>query len=953
MTTTTTNMSLVLPDVSITIGATWASLLNASLILLDAHDHTTGKGSKITPSGINISSDLTFASNNATNLRTIRMYNNSAFTTGVNDRGCLYVLNNELYFIDGVGNAIQVTSGGLLNLGASITSLGLNDSTFTLKYFGDVTRQMRFNASQIPTGTTRIYSLPDPGANDTLVSLISTQSLTNKTFDSTSTMTGVKIASLTPNGSNTITFPAATDTVVTLAASQTLTNKVLSDNSMATVKPDGVRVLTLPITTDTLVAKNTTDTLTNKTLTGAVITDYEDFTGVVAPASPTSGKLRVYAKTDNKLYKKDSSGIEQQVGSGSGAGGINYISNADFEDGTITGWATYADVAGATPVDGTGGSPTVTFASTSTTPLRGTFSGLFTKDAANRQGEGFSYDFTLSAADVAKTLQITFDSTVSSGTFASGDLTVYVYDVTNSVLITPSSVNVPTGLASQYSLCFQTTTSTSYRLIFHVASTSASAYTLRFDQVSISPIVRPMVAGRSDWQTYTPTGTMTTNTTYTGLYARDGCDLLGNIHIAFTGAPNSVTLSTISLPTNLTIDTTKLLSTTAKTNIPFSECTIKSAGVFYTTSAVWYQSTTAIQPTYDNGSGVATAITQAAPGTIANGDWVDISFRVPITQWSSNITLASTTPAIEYVYNTSTTDAADTTSFGTGAAGIVGILRTTTLTTLRLKRIQFNNPIQPTDRVVIEIDVGGVNQWYPVESALAWQYSGISCNLSTTVVDSTIGYSSGMGLIPVSGSNTKLDVCFNRYAVLRTDDGGYNWSSPYIPAGTKWRVAKYSSIGAAELAPATSISSGTISRENIWTAYTPTISAGFGTATSVSFIYRVLGNSLKVEGIFTAGTVAASIASVTFPTGFNISTIMPGYAATTATTTCKSVAVNSYANPGTANGSMLVLLAPTTASDRVYFGVASIGGSGNLTPQNGAAFASSAVYSISFEVPIV
>ena len=45
---------------------------------------------------------------------------------------------------------------------------------------------------------------------------------------------------------------------------------------------------------------------------------------------------------------------------GSGAGGINYILNPDAEAGT-TGWATYADTAAATPVDGTGGSPTVTF----------------------------------------------------------------------------------------------------------------------------------------------------------------------------------------------------------------------------------------------------------------------------------------------------------------------------------------------------------------------------------------------------------------------------------------------------------------------------------------------------------------------------------------------------------------------------------------------------------------
>lgn len=49
----------------------------------------------------------------------------------------------------------------------------------------------------------------------TLSTLAGTESPTNKTFDSTSTMTGVRMASLTPNGTNTVTFPAATATLAT------------------------------------------------------------------------------------------------------------------------------------------------------------------------------------------------------------------------------------------------------------------------------------------------------------------------------------------------------------------------------------------------------------------------------------------------------------------------------------------------------------------------------------------------------------------------------------------------------------------------------------------------------------------------------------------------------------------------------------------------------------------
>ena len=38
-----------------------------------------------------------------------------------------------------------------------------------------------------------------------------------------------------------------------------------------------------------------------------------------APASPAAGSLALYSKVDNKLYKKDSTGTEEEVGGG-GAG---------------------------------------------------------------------------------------------------------------------------------------------------------------------------------------------------------------------------------------------------------------------------------------------------------------------------------------------------------------------------------------------------------------------------------------------------------------------------------------------------------------------------------------------------------------------------------------------------------------------------------------------------------
>lgn len=64
------------------------------------------------------------------------------------------------------------------------------------------------------------------------------------------------------------------------------------------------------------ITASTTDTLTNKTVTAPVFNSFTDYSFVAAPATPASG-VRVYGKSDGKLYKIDSaSGIESAIGGG-------------------------------------------------------------------------------------------------------------------------------------------------------------------------------------------------------------------------------------------------------------------------------------------------------------------------------------------------------------------------------------------------------------------------------------------------------------------------------------------------------------------------------------------------------------------------------------------------------------------------------------------------------------
>lgn len=373
----------------------------------------------------------------------------------------------------------------------------------------------------------------------------------------------------------------------------------------------------------------------------------------------TAGNL-IEGRADGKGFNFVIGGltITSMDSAGLGGGtGINHIDNDDAEADT-SGWATYADAATTTgiPVDGTGGSPTVTWTRTTSTPLRGTGSFLLTKDAANRQNEGASYAFTIDDADKFKVLAVTFDYEIASGTYATADLEVYVYDVTNSVMYQLAGHEIQnTGVENRFIGTFQTTSSTSYRLIVNVASTSASAYTVKIDNIQVGPQTVQYGAPITEWnESWTPVASWTTNTTPTGKWRRVGDSMECVVNLELAGAPDNVSL-TITLPGGYTIDTAKWLNGTQFEN-RVGHGVLVDGGSNYYDANIAFNSTSGVVVLASNASGsyaLASALSQTVPFTWASGDSVHVWFRVPITGWGSSVVMSdsSDTRVVEASYS--------------------------------------------------------------------------------------------------------------------------------------------------------------------------------------------------------------------------------------------------------------------------------------------------------------
>lgn len=567
----------------------------------------------------------------------LEVRDNSATRSVVTEDGTA-TLTNKTIDADGTGNSITNIEDENIKAAAAIALNKLAATTASRALVSDASG---FVSAATTTSTEIGYVNGVTSAIQTQIdgkiSASSSDTLTNKTIDA---------------DSNTITNIENADIK---AGAAIAVNKLAALTASRAVVTDGSGFVSAATTTSTEIGY----------VNGVTSSIQTQLDGKVAKTLTTTTGDMIYASSANtpaRLPIGSSSQVLKVVGgiptwAAAAAGGINYCSSNPDAEADTSGWATYADAADTSPVNGTAGSPTITWTRSTSSPLRGTGSFLFTKDAANRQGEGASWDFTIDSADQAKCLSIDFDYILASGTFTAGnitdrtstgdsDLTVWVYDVTNSTLIQPSNYRLYSNsstTAASFSAQFQTASnSTSYRLIIHCGSTSASAFTMKFDNFSISPSKYVYGTPVTDWLAYTPTGSWVTNATYSGFWRRVGDQIQVRAKVVTSGAPTAANL-TFSLPSGLTFDTSKLVGTSQDTqNLGIGQV-LDTGTANYLVGNVGYASSSTVgvyvigtAATYGGGS----AVNATTPFTFGSTDQVSVEFSGPITGWSSSVQMS-------------------------------------------------------------------------------------------------------------------------------------------------------------------------------------------------------------------------------------------------------------------------------------------------------------------------
>ena len=386
-----------------------------------------------------------------------------------------------------------------------------------------------------------------------------------------------------------------------------------------------------------------------------------------------------------------------------------------------------------------------------------------------------------------------------------------------------------------------------------VAGTTA----LNIASVIVGPGTQPQGAVVGEWQSYTPTGSWTTNTTYTGKYRRIGSDVELKINIYLAGQPNNITLSFTSpqLLNGLGISYAgDFEDKTGEIKAPYGSWAGTDAalndyiGTFINVDAGNNTTTFQLQFQRHDVQNI-NLVNQTQPFAWNVNDNLTIIAKIPIAEWAGSGTVNVAQNDVEYAAWNGTT-----TVYGPRGANFPGTV-SSAVATRTTHNVTWQRAMQPSDVVLLEYNAfpGNESTWIEV---------GSSAGDSNLQVSKFTGQSTGAspryyGLGYRNNSATVTSVEFGDAGMAPAAIGsygsvGFNWDSTY-----RYRLRKISAgaaVGFGIVQPG--VSSGLVSASGLPGNTT-------GNAIASSYVGEVLSNSWTGVSVGTSITALGTLTGVT------------------------------------------------------------------------------------------
>lgn len=373
-----------------------------------------------------------------------------------------------------------------------------------------------------------------------------------------------------------------------------------------------------------------------------IITSTTDPTTSAVSAEPGSLLLN---KTTGFVYRKLDSGSSTNwtlVGSEAGGAKSYATGNNSTADSALgSGWTT-ADVTAYPPTTYSGGTVTATFARTTSSPLQGAGSMLFTP-GGQYDSAVFTFPNGIDRADFARMHRIEFDYEIGTvASYTDGDVKLAVVCASDSGFTTDVQVIQPAGHSiskvsgqETHVATFQSHASNLYYKIFLVQTTASTGYTLKIDNFKVGPqsVAYGAPVQEKDYSSnFTPVGFGTvTNLKIMGNRIGNRLYLQGS----FTAGTATAVTAELQL-SGLTIDSGSLptVSTQVVGDVERIGASVSDLVIFYdgsTTNRLYFN---------DNASSGGLLVGRNGTQVSNNNDTFSFNASIPILGWSSNVVVS-------------------------------------------------------------------------------------------------------------------------------------------------------------------------------------------------------------------------------------------------------------------------------------------------------------------------